>query len=113
MPVVWTIQLWFRKRKYTPGRRLWRFVARDVRRDLIVVSASRIEQDLLTVRIKTNNVLYVSKGLVEPNDYGEAIELNINKLWSWSGSSWGGQLDGTSIASQPILEPPARAPRNP
>lgn len=92
------IQCWHRRRKYRVGREISRMIACDVRRDLIVVSCERIEQGLITVRMKNNNLLGLSKGLIPPSEYGEQLELKIDELWKWSGHSWGGRPDGRSIA---------------
>jgi len=74
-----------------------RFIARDVRRDILVVSAARIDEGLITGRVRTTNLLYVSKGLVTQSEFEEARELRIDEMWRWTGKSWGGLPDGTSI----------------
>jgi len=92
-----TIQRWFRHRRFREGRTLSRFVARDVRRDIQIVSAARIDEGFITVRVRTSNVLYVSKGLSAKPDFEPAKEMRLDEIWKWTGNSWGGLPDGTSI----------------
>ena len=54
-----------RLRIYQEGSTISHFIARDVRRDVIVISNKEIEEGFVTVRIKTNNILYLKKGLQE------------------------------------------------
>jgi hypothetical protein len=82
---------------FREGRTLSRFVARDVRREILIVSAERLQEGILTVRVRTSNVLYVSKGLVPRPDFEPPRELRIEEMWNWTGKSWGGLPDGTSI----------------
>ena len=91
---------WNRRRKYVVGCEYTRFIARDVVRDIRVESIDKLDDGLITVRIRKNNVLYTSKGLTEKSDYGEPEELDISNLWKWSGQSWGGLADGTSIVDE-------------
>ena len=76
---------------------LSRFIARDVRRDVLIVSAARIDEGIVTAQVRTTNVLYVSRGLVPEPEFDSARELHIDELWHWSGKTWGGLPDGTSI----------------
>ena len=76
---------------------LSRFIARDVRRDVLIVSAARIDEGIVTAQVRTTNVLYVSRGLVPAPAFDSARELHIDELWHWSGKIWGGLPDGTSI----------------
>lgn len=92
---------WWRRRTLREGRVVSQFIACDIRRDIWVVSAARIDDGLITGRVRTTNVLYVSKGLVPPSDFEEARELRIDEMWRWTGESWGGLPDGTSIADRP------------
>lgn len=79
---------------------LSRFIARDVRRDILVVSAAKVAEGIITGRVRTTNVLYVSKGLVPEPEFEPARELHIDEMWHWTGEDWGGLPDGTSIAGQ-------------
>lgn len=88
---------WWRRRTLREGRVVSRFIARDVRRDILVVSAAKIDEGLITGRVRTTNVLYLSKGLVPRSEFGPPEELRLDELWHWSGKTWGGLPDGTSI----------------
>jgi hypothetical protein len=87
-----------RRRTYAEGRSLSQFVARDVRRDIVIVSAAKLEEGILTVRMRTTNVLYVLRGLAPQPDFDPVAEVRIEDLWRWTGQSWGGLPDGTSLA---------------
>jgi hypothetical protein len=63
----------------------------------MVVSAARIDEGIITCRVRTMNVLYVSNGLSPEPEFEPAKELHINELWNWTGKSWGGLPDGSSI----------------
>lgn len=80
-----------------PGETVSRFVARDVKREVLVVSAEEIDAGFITAQIRTINVLYRSKGLVEKQGFGPPERIEVDKLWDWTGQSWGGLADGTSI----------------
>jgi hypothetical protein len=82
---------------FREGVTLSRFVARDVRREILIISAARVHEGILTARVRTTNLLYVSRGLLPPPDFEPAREVNIEELWTWTGLSWGGLPDGTSI----------------
>jgi hypothetical protein len=90
-------QNWFRRRKYREGKTLSQFIACDVRRDILVVSAARIDEGIIMGRVRTINVLYLSHGLVPQPEFEPARELHIDEMWHWAGKSWGGLPDGTSI----------------
>jgi hypothetical protein len=92
------IQRWSRRRRFREGKTLSRFIARDVRRDILIVSAARIDEGIILGRVRTTNVLYVSRGLAPQSDFEPAKELHIDKMWHWTGKSWGGLPDGTSLA---------------
>ena len=94
------IRRWFRRRKFREGTTHSRFIARDVRRDNLIVSATRIDEGIITGRVRTTNVLYVSRRLVPEPDFEPARELLIDQMWHWTGKSWGGLPDGTSIVDQ-------------
>lgn len=87
------LKLW----RYRENRCLSRFIARDIRRDIKIVSAKRLSEGFLTVRMKTNNILYVSHDLTNEEGFGEEVEVSLDDLWTWSGKSWGGLPDGSSI----------------
>jgi hypothetical protein len=95
--ILQSLRNWNRRRIYRPGRVISRFVARDVKREVEVVSADQIDDGIIIGRVRTNNVLYVAKGLTEKAGFGEAETLEIATLWNWSGQPWGGLPDGTSI----------------
>jgi hypothetical protein len=92
-----TIHHWFRRRRFREGRTISRFIARDVRRDILVVSAARVDEGIITGRVRTSNVLYVSRGLVREPEFEPPTELRIEDMWHWAGQHWGGLPDGTSI----------------
>lgn len=93
---------WWRRWCYREGRRISRFVAMDVRRDVVVVDASEVDDGYLVVRVRTSNLLYELSGLVEPAEYGVEERVAIDQLWKWSGKSWGGLADGTSLAERKL-----------
>jgi len=92
-----------RKRKqrickvFQPGKTISRFIAKDVKREVLVVSADEIDDGFITARVRTNNILYLNKRLTTEQDFGSAQRIAIAELWNWSGKSWGGLADGTSI----------------
>jgi hypothetical protein len=92
------LRTWSRRRGVREGEVLSRFIARDVRRDILVVSAERIDDGIITGRVRTTNVLYACKGLVAEPEFEPVRELHIDEMWHWTGKSWGGLPDGTSIA---------------
>ena len=92
-----SIQRWFRHRRFREGRTLSRFIARDVRRDIQIVSSAKIDEGFITARVRTSNVLYVSKGLAAKPEFEPAREMRLDEVWKWSGKSWGGLPDGASI----------------
>jgi hypothetical protein len=55
---------------------------------------------MILAQVRTNNVLYLSKGLMLQQDFGEPVMIEIASMWKWSGKRWGGLPDGTSIADQ-------------
>ena len=88
---------WHRRRTIREGRTLSRFIAKDVRRDILVTSTARIDDGLITCRVRTTNVLYVSHGLVADSEFEPPKEIRIDEMWKWTGQPWGGLPDGTSI----------------
>ncbi|MFT5430636.1 MAG: hypothetical protein ACI9OJ_001312 [Myxococcota bacterium] len=91
------LQAWLRKRKYREGRVMGRFIAQDVRRQILIMSAAHVDQGLILGRVRTLNVMYVSKGFMTEPEFGPVEELRIDQIWDWTGHSWGGLADGTSI----------------
>jgi hypothetical protein len=91
------IQRWYRRRKFREGATVSGFVARDVRRDILIISTAKIDEGIITGRVRTTNVLYLHKGLVAKPEFGPETELRIDEMWKWTGNSWGGLPDGTSI----------------
>ena len=94
------IQNWWRRRRYREGATLSRFIACDVRRDILIVSAGNVEHGIIVGRVRTVNVLYASKGLTPEPAFGAERELRIDEMWHWTGNAWGGLPDGTSIVDQ-------------
>lgn len=92
------IRSWLRRRTLPQGRVLSRFLAHDIRRDILIVSSERIDEGIITGRVRTSNLLYVSKGLAPQPEFEAARELRIDEMWRWTGQSWGGMPDGNSIA---------------
>ena len=85
---------------YREGRIVSRFIARDVQREVLVVSVAELDDGVITARIRTTNLLYETAGLVEKSDFSPPERVPIDRLWNWSGASWGGLPDGTSIISK-------------
>ena len=82
---------------FKTGEPLSRFVARDVRREILVINIDEIESGNITAKIRTNNLLYLSKNLTGESEFGEPQRMPIKEIWNWTGQSWGGLPDGTSI----------------
>ena len=95
-----SIRRWFRRRQYRVGRVISRFIARDVRRDVEVTDACRIDEGFITARVRTLNVLYQMHGLVPESEFELPREIAIADLWRWTGQSWGGLPDGTSLVGK-------------
>ena len=98
------IRNWFRRHWYREGRTLSGFIARDIRREILIVSAAKVAEGIITGRVRTTNLLYVSCGFVPEPEFEPARELRINEMWHWTGKSWGGLPDGTSLAARRIAE---------
>ena len=94
----------FRRWRYREGRMLSRFIAKDTRREILIVSAAKVEEGIITGRVRTTNLLYVSRGLIPEPEFELARELRINEMWRCTGQSWGGLRDGTSLAARRIAE---------
>src|ERR1043166_10276774 len=78
------IRNWFRRRKFQQGKILSRFIACDIRRDILVVSTERLDDGFITCRIRTTNVLYLARGLAPPPEFEPAKELHIGEMWNWT-----------------------------
>jgi hypothetical protein len=91
------IQNWYRRRRYHEGKTLSRFIARDIRRDIHIISAARVEEGIITGRVRTTNVLYLYNGLIPQPEFEPARELRIDEMWLWTGKSWGGLPDWRSL----------------
>ena len=92
-----TLHRWFRRQRFREGRTISRFIARDVRRDILIISAARIDEGIITGRVRTTNVLYRNYDVVREPEFESPRELRIEDMWHWTGQSWGGLPDGTSI----------------
>ena len=91
------VQLRVRRWQFKEGKIISRFIARDVRRDVLVISSARISEGIIVGRTHTMNVLYNSKGLTDEPAFNDPQEINLGNIWRWTGQSWGGLPDGTSI----------------
>lgn len=98
------IRNWFRRRWYREGTTLSRFIARDIRRDILIVSAAKVDDGVIVGRVRTTNILYLSHGLVSESEFGPVAELRLDEMWRWTGQSWGGLPDGTSLAARRIAK---------
>lgn len=96
--------LLIRKCRYRVGRRISRFIARDVRRDVEVTSNSWLHEGFITVRMRTTNILYQMSGLIAESEFDGPHEIAIADLWHWSGKPWGGLPDGTSLVGTHHLD---------
>lgn len=77
-----------------------RFIARDIRRDILIVSVARLDEGLIVARVRTTNVLYVSRGLMAEPAFEPPRELQLATMWEWTGQRWGGLPDGKSIVNR-------------
>ena len=94
------VRNWLRRCRYREGRTLSRFIARDVRREILITSAARVGEGIVTGRVRTTNLLYRSRGLVPEVEFGPPRELRIDEMWHRTGPPWGGLPDGTSLAAR-------------
>ena len=92
---------WFRRRRLREGVTLSRFIAPDVRRDILIVSVARIDEGVVTGRVRTTNVLCLHRGLIPTPEFEPAREIRVDEMWQWTGNSWGGLPDGRSIVDHP------------
>lgn len=98
------IRNWLRRRRYQEGKILSRFIARDIRREILIVSAAKAEEGIITGRVRTTNVLYVSHHLARKSEFGPPQELLISEMWHWTGQPWGGLPDGASLIARPAAK---------
>jgi hypothetical protein len=91
---------WFRRRRFREGRTISKFIARDVRRDVLIVSAARIDEGIITGSVRTSNLLYLAHGLQREPEFEPPRDLRIEDMWHWAGQSWGGLPNGNSIVDQ-------------
>ncbi len=107
MKIFKDLRNWLRRLRYQEGKTLSSFIACDIRREILVVSTVKLNEGIITGRVRTLNVLYLSKGLVPEAEFGPECELRINEMWRWTGKSWGGLADGTSITDRknPAVQP--------
>jgi hypothetical protein len=94
------IRRWFRRWKFREGKTLSGFIAPDIRRDILIVSAARVDEGIITGRVRAMNALYFSRGLLPQPEFEPAQEIRIDEMWHWTGKSWGGLSDGTSIVDR-------------
>ncbi|MEM6474327.1 MAG: hypothetical protein AAF802_32635 [Planctomycetota bacterium] len=85
------------RRLLQPGKTVSRFIAKDVKREVLVVDVEDFDNGYIIARIRTNNVLYRINNLIPEQDFGPPVRVAIAELWHWTGQSWGGLADGTSI----------------
>ena len=97
------ILLLLRRFRYRKGRKISSFIARDVFREIIVLSVDKLGEGIVTVRMKTTNILYTMAGLTEEEDFSEPKEVRVGDLWKWTGNAWGGLEDGTSLVGTHLL----------
>ncbi len=86
------------RRKYTAGARLTRFLAPDVRRDVEIVEASKLEDGYVSARIRTWNVLHAVRGLAAVPEFEAPRRVAITDLWKWTGQPWGGPVPDDDIS---------------
>jgi hypothetical protein len=100
MKVLKSIRGWLRRRRYREGRTFSRFIACDIRRDILIVSSAKVDDGLVTGRVRTANVLYLAGGLIPEPEFEPERELRLDEMWHWTGKRWGGLSDGTSIVDR-------------
>jgi hypothetical protein len=110
MTLLRSIRDRFRRWRYCEGQTLSRFIAKDIRRDILIVSAARVEEGVISGRVRTTNVLYLIRGLAPAPEFEPATELRLDEMWHWSGQSWGGIADGTSLTVRLVAEGPDAEP---
>ncbi|MFO0663910.1 MAG: hypothetical protein U0174_08165 [Polyangiaceae bacterium] len=83
---------YFRRKKYRRGVRLHRFLAPDILREVDIVDDAEVEEGYVLAKIRTWNVLYLTKSGGPPPEPGEAVRIAIERLWEWRGRPWGGPV---------------------
>jgi hypothetical protein len=101
-----SIRNWLCGWRYREGRTLSSFIACDIRRDILIVSSAKVAEGIITGRVRTTNVLYLSSGLIPEPEFESARELRIDEMWHWTGGDWGGLPDGTSIVDRVVTQLP-------
>ncbi len=66
----------------------------------MIISAAKVDDGIITGRVRTTNLLYRAHGLVPQSEFEPARELRIDEMWHWTGKSWGGLPGGTSIVDR-------------
>ncbi|MEM7455586.1 MAG: hypothetical protein AAF456_14630 [Planctomycetota bacterium] len=85
------------RQAFETGKPISRFIARDVRREILVVNIDELSSGFIIARTRTSNLFYLSKKLTEMREFGKPERISIEDIWNWTGQSWGGLPDGTSI----------------
>jgi len=86
------LRRWFRRRRYRPGRVVTEFLAKDIRRDVLVIDASGFDAGFIVARVRTWNVLYATHGMTPIPPFGEVQTVALQDLWKWTGAAWGGPV---------------------
>ncbi len=68
--LIQKIKHWYRRRVYKPGTVISRFVARDVRREVKIISVDGINDGFIVGQVRTNSVgdLIQSKVTIQVSD---------------------------------------------
>ena len=85
-------RLIYQKNVYRNGANLCHFIAKDIRRDVQLVDASEIDIGFVIARVRTWNVLHVSKRIVVMPEFSEPKRIRIEDMWRWKGAPWGGPV---------------------
>ena len=64
-----------------PGQVISKFVARDIKREIRILSIDEINIGFVIIQRRTFNVLYMSKGLIEKQSFGLPKRIKVNQLW--------------------------------
>src|SRR5687768_962166 len=95
-----SIRRWYRRWKFREGKLLSRFIGRDIRREILIISVAKLDDGIVTARVRTTNILYLSNGLVPVPEFEPAREIRIDEMWRWTGKSRGGLPDGSSLVDR-------------
>jgi hypothetical protein len=111
MTMFKSIRNWLRRSPYREGRTLSRFIACDIRRDILIVSSAKVDDGIITGRVRTTNILYLSRGLIREPEFEPARELRIDEMWHWTGKRWAACRTGLQslIGSSPSPRTPNKA----